>query len=81
MPALDNGIQKFPKIWRGEKNHRFFVARPKISVRRVKTTCSKCDRPVRRSSKTGTLWPNCYTCRLLMMVYGPNIKVKYNDDK
>lgn len=72
-------ILKFPKKWEGERNHRHFVARPRISFKKVKRRCNKCNRPVRRSHKTGILHPNCFTCRYLMMVYGPNISVTYEE--
>lgn len=73
-------VLKFPKVWRGNKNNRHFVARPKISFKKVKRRCNKCNRPVRRSHRTGILWPNCFVCRYLMMIYGPNISVKYVEE-
>jgi hypothetical protein len=70
----------FPKRWTGTRNHRYFVAKPKISFKKTKRRCTCCKRPVRRSHKTGILWPTCFTCRYLKMIYGPNISVEWVED-
>lgn len=72
-------VIRFRKRWMGDIGHRHFVAYPKIS-KRPKGTCGKCGRPTRRSSVTGVLHANCYICRRLMMVYGPNIEVTWVEE-
>lgn len=54
---------------------RRVVARYRESKDRV-GTCSCCGAETRRSSVTSILHEDCYWCRRLKMVYGPNIKVK-----
>lgn len=71
MPAA---VIRFPKIWRGDRNNRHFVAHVTPSVR-LKRECALCHKTVRRSWRTGILWSCCFSCRYLKMIYGPNIKV------
>ncbi len=80
------------KGWSGVKNNRAYEAKPygeharqqtlsAISLRpsgKLKVVeCEKCGRPVRRSWRTEILWDHCFACRYLMMVYGPNIGVRW----
>lgn len=41
----------------------------------TKGTCDSCGGRTLRSHKTGILHDDCYGCRHLKMIFGPNIKV------
>lgn len=69
-------VLKFPKKWDGVKNNRHFIARPQISTV-TERKCLTCKRPTRRSWRTGVLHNRCFTCRYLVMIYGPNIEVEW----
>lgn len=59
---------------RGEHSGARFSATYAISIR-AKRECSTCGRLVRRSWRTKILHKDCFGCRYLKMIYGPNISV------
>lgn len=42
--------------------------------------CETCGGRVVRSYHTGILHARCYLCRYLSMIYGPNIRVRREDE-
>ncbi len=65
---------KFPRKWESELNDRHYVARTTPTMRKSRS-CTMCGGNVRRSWKTGILWPKCGSCRYLIFLYGPSIEV------
>lgn len=59
----------------GERGKLSFHAWPKESSVE-KGICHTCAGPVRKSWRTGILHRDCFGCRYLKMIYGPNIKVE-----
>lgn len=43
---------------------------------RTRGKCNMCEGRVIRSHRTGILHTRCYSCRYLVMIYGPNIVVR-----
>lgn len=58
----------------GQTARTFYRATYAISTR-MKRECATCGGLVRRSWRTKILHRDCFGCRYLKMIYGPNISV------
>jgi hypothetical protein len=60
----------------GERGGLLFTAYPKIA-NVTRGVCGTCGGPTRRS-RYGIMHKDCFGCRYLKMIYGPNITVTRN---
>lgn len=60
--------------FQGVKSHKRYTVNVEPSEEKART-CTTCGGPVHRSWRTGILHSRCFTCRYLVMIYGPSIRV------
>jgi hypothetical protein len=74
MSATISGTEKGMQA-RGDRGKLSFKAKwtPSSTNRSV---CRSCGGLVRQSWRTGITHRNCFGCRYLIMIYGPNIQVE-----
>lgn len=74
-----SNVVSFRKRLEGELRKHLFVAYVQPSEE-TKRKCASCGGRIIRSHLTGILHKDCFTCRYLKMIYGPNIKIERRED-
>lgn len=73
-----SNVVSFTKRVTGELRKHVFMARVQPSEDTV-GKCA-CGGRIIRSHRTGILHKDCFTCRYLKMIYGPNITITRRED-